>query len=287
MLPRANIAIVLSLALHLAWMLELPSKFFPTQQSANKINIKLLEQPKIKSQMVMAHQKPTRQPINESRESWENHRAEKPMNPKELSKQNAESPLSAENLKAEFSQSEVTKQPPSDQASIIDASESFANIQDNRDRKKRIVVKGTTARNSYEKLLYQTATALSNNPANHPENNEIGTGDRVDLDTTEYRYMGYFSSMRKAIEMVWIYPAEAARRGIQGTVTLEFRIEKNGSAKNIKILRSSGEKSLDRAILEAISLAQPFSPLPNGLGKEQLIVTGNFNYVLTGYAISH
>ena len=153
--------------------------------------------------------------------------------------------------------------------------------------KNRLVVKGTTERNLYEKFLSQSANAISKNIENKIENLESGTGDRIDMDTKEYRYMGYFSSLRKAIELVWVYPNDAARRGIEGTVTLEFKIEKTGGTKNIKVIRSSGEPSLDRAIINAIHLAQPFSPLPDGLGKKQLIVTGNFNYILTGYAISH
>ena len=37
----------------------------------------------------------------------------------------------------------------------------------------------------------------------------IDLGEAVDINTAEYRYVGYFSSMRKSIELVWNYPYES------------------------------------------------------------------------------
>jgi TonB family protein len=147
----------------------------------------------------------------------------------------------------------------------------------------------TKPRNSYEALL----------PQGHDESHEqmqsgyreyvdqsIAEGDKIDINTSEYRYIGYFSTMRKAIELVWNYPKEAARKGLQGEVGLEFAIEKDGRASQVKVLKSSGYELLDRAIVEAINLASPFSPLPDGFGKKKIVVTGSFRYVLYGYNVN-
>ncbi len=89
--------------------------------------------------------------------------------------------------------------------------------------------------------------------------------------------------MRKAIELVWNYPSEAAQRGMEGEVTVEFVIAKSGSVSRIKVLKSSGYKILDDAIVEALRLASPFAPLPDGFGKQKMLITGSFRYILSPY----
>ena len=89
--------------------------------------------------------------------------------------------------------------------------------------------------------------------------------------------------MRKSFELVWNYPARAARLGQQGVVALEFVIFQNGSLGRVKVLQSSGFSLLDTAAVRALRLASPYSPLPKGLGKDQLLITGSFRYVLNGY----
>jgi len=115
----------------------------------------------------------------------------------------------------------------------------------------------------------------------------VDVGDRIDLNTTNYRYIGYFSSIRKAIELVWVYPGEAVRRGMEGEVKIEFRIEKDGNVSRVRIIRTSGFEVLDKATVETLKLASPLTPLPKGLGKERLLVTAAFRYVLYGSAGGH
>ena len=49
------------------------------------------------------------------------------------------------------------------------------------------------------------------------------------------------------------YPAEALARRVEGTVTLRFRIEPNGSVSQSSVLKSSGDVSLDEAARVAIA----------------------------------
>ncbi len=145
------------------------------------------------------------------------------------------------------------------------------------------------ARNAYESLLNNSYSELAGEvDAGYQDyvDDKIEDGDRIDINTQEYRYIGYFTNMRKAIELVWIYPSSAWRRGIQGTVGLEFAINKNGTTSDIKVIKTSGYDVLDDAIVEAIKLASPFAPLPDGFNKKRLVVSGNFSYVLNGYAVS-
>ena len=141
-------------------------------------------------------------------------------------------------------------------------------------------------RNNYEALL---PTGIADLPgqvnAGYQDyvDEAILVGDRIDINTSEYRFIGYFTNMRKAIELVWNYPIEASRKGMHGEVGLEFAIQKDGKASNVRVIKSSGYELLDRAIVEAINLASPFAPLPEGFGKQRILVTGSFRYVLSAY----
>ncbi len=137
-------------------------------------------------------------------------------------------------------------------------------------------------RNKYESLLPTNNDLAGVMRAGYQDyiDEKLAEGDRVDINTSDYRFIGYFTLMRKAIEAVWFYPSDAARRGLQGEVALEFTIFKDGTVKGVRILQSSGYEILDRAIVEAIKTAAPFSPLPNDMRKNKLVITGSFRYVL-------
>jgi len=109
----------------------------------------------------------------------------------------------------------------------------------------------------------------------------IAEGDRVDMNTSNFRYLSYFTGLRKQIEMVWIYPSDAVRRGLQGAVQLEMVIEKDGRVSRVRVIESSGYTTLDENMLKTIKLASPFAPLPKNWGKERLVVTGSFHYILS------
>ena len=140
-------------------------------------------------------------------------------------------------------------------------------------------------RNAYEALIPDQSDLANEVSAGYQDyiEDKIAEGDKIDINTSQYRYIGYFSNMRKSIELAWSYPSAAIRRGYEGVVGLQFTIFKNGRVRNIKVVRSSGFRVLDNAIIEAIKLSSPFSPLPDGFGKKRLVITGNFRYVLNGY----
>lgn len=147
----------------------------------------------------------------------------------------------------------------------------------NADKRKR--------RKAYQKLIptQNDLARLMDEGYQEYLDDELIEAERIDINTTEYRYMGYFTNMRKAIELVWNYPMDAARRGMQGEVGVEFIINKDGSLSRVRVIKSSGYKILDDAIVEALELAAPFSPLPDSLDKERLLVTGSFRYILSSF----
>ena len=142
----------------------------------------------------------------------------------------------------------------------------------------------TTSTTAYEKLFPKKTNDVFNATGEgfiEPIDKTIAEGDRVDMNTTNFRYLSYFTGLRKQIEMVWVYPSEAVRRGLQGAVQLEMIIEKDGRVSHVRIVHSSGYVTLDENMVKTIKLASPFAPLPKTWGKERLIVTGSFHYILS------
>lgn len=141
-------------------------------------------------------------------------------------------------------------------------------------------------RNAYEALMPSKHEMRSQRLVGYQDriDDEIAEGDVIDLNTSNYRYIGYFTTVRKAFELAWVYPSLAARNGWQGTVKIQFTILKSGQVDDIRIVASSGYHVLDEAVIEALRLSSPYGPLPDGIEKDQLRIVGSFSYVLSRYA---
>lgn len=141
-------------------------------------------------------------------------------------------------------------------------------------------------RNAYESLMPNKHEMRSQRLVGYQDriDDDIAEGDVIDLNTSNYRYIGYFTTVRKAFELAWVYPRLAARNGWQGTVKVQFTILKSGQVGDIRIMVSSGYQILDDAVVEALRLSSPYGPLPDGIEKDQLRIVGSFSYVLSRYA---
>ena len=148
-----------------------------------------------------------------------------------------------------------------------------------------IAVSKRKPRNKYEALMPTNSDLANVVKSGYQDylDEDLDVGERIDINTSDYRYIGYFTSLRKAVELVWTYPREAVRRGLQGEVGVEFTIMKDGSVKKVRVIRSSGHKILDKSVVEAIKLASPYTPLPDGFEKKKLVIVGGFRYVLSNF----
>ncbi|MCB9228448.1 MAG: energy transducer TonB [Deltaproteobacteria bacterium] len=142
--------------------------------------------------------------------------------------------------------------------------------------------KDAKEQNNYERLLGNSLPVMAEEVAAGYQDyidDSIEAGQVLDLNTQEYRYIGYFTSLRKAIELAWVYPSNAVRKRLYGNVFLKFTINHDGKVSKIMVLDSSGHKILDSAIMEAVRMAAPFAPLPHSFGKK-INIRGMFRYVL-------
>jgi TonB family protein len=97
------------------------------------------------------------------------------------------------------------------------------------------------------------------------------------LDSVDPRFKDYLEVLRDRILEVWDYP-DGAEPGLRGKVKLKFSIERDGSVSQVKVLKSSGYRVLDKGALEAIRRGSPFLPLPPEFKTNRLIIKGGFRY---------
>ncbi len=102
----------------------------------------------------------------------------------------------------------------------------------------------------------------------------------VDLNTTEYKYISYFTKLKEKIYQVWKYPKESKARREQGDLRIVFIIKKDGSLEDVRIIESSGFRELDREVLRTIKVASPYNPFPKSWEEEKLRIPATFDYKL-------
>ena len=109
---------------------------------------------------------------------------------------------------------------------------------------------------------------------------EEGTGGAylTALNAPEIQYISYFASIKRKIELVWQYPYEAATAGIQGDLTVEFVISRNGKLESVTLLRGSGYKMLDDEAIGSIRTASPYNPIPESYKIPNLRIRARFVY---------
>ncbi|MEA3385338.1 MAG: TonB family protein [Thermodesulfobacteriota bacterium] len=80
----------------------------------------------------------------------------------------------------------------------------------------------------------------------------------------------YMEMVRLRIERHKIYPRNARVRQMEGDVTVRFIITHEGDVRAVEVVKTSGEKSLDRAALAAVKGAAPFPRASERLFKGEI-----------------
>ena len=103
-------------------------------------------------------------------------------------------------------------------------------------------------------------------------------GKTLQLNTSELKYQRYLLAMKEAIERKWEYPSAAAANGWQGALRINFTINRDGTVRDIRILKSSDYPVLDDAAVTALKLAAPFPPFPSDFTINEINIKGTFEY---------
>lgn len=72
----------------------------------------------------------------------------------------------------------------------------------------------------------------------------------------------YLALVRRHVESFKVYPKQAKRRRMEGTVSLSFTIDRQGRLLSARITKGSGAPELDQAALDMLTAAQPMPKPP-------------------------
>jgi protein TonB len=97
--------------------------------------------------------------------------------------------------------------------------------------------------------------------------------------------VSFFRRFHDQVELVWNYPAVAARNGIEGILELLIIVDRKGELIDVDLLHSSGSDILDYEAIQAIYRAAPFGPLTKHYPHPQLKMHVYFRYTLGGKSI--
>lgn len=95
----------------------------------------------------------------------------------------------------------------------------------------------------------------------------------ISANTKSFEFAEYMQTWVEKIERVsnLNYPDEARKRGFIGTLIMTVGITTEGTIKEIKIIQSSGFKSIDDAAEHLVQLSGPFEPLPENKNKIDIL----------------
>ncbi|MBK1706022.1 energy transducer TonB [Halochromatium glycolicum] len=90
----------------------------------------------------------------------------------------------------------------------------------------------------------------------------------------------YFRQLATWLNRHKRYPAQSRRRREQGTVKVQFTIDRNGRLLSHRILSSSGHRRLDQEAEAMLKRASPLPAIPAALNRSRLTVTIPVNFSL-------
>jgi protein TonB len=117
------------------------------------------------------------------------------------------------------------------------------------------------------------------------QRDNLPIGDEVWLNLQQNMLVSFFRRFHDQVELVWNYPAAAARNGIEGILELLITVDRDGELVDVDLLHSSGSDILDFEAIQAIYRAAPFGPLTKHYPHPQLKMHVYFRYTLGGRSI--
>ena len=120
----------------------------------------------------------------------------------------------------------------------------------------------------------------------------VPLGDFTHLNTTEFKYYGFYHRIRQKLEQFWgnsirekakaIYTSGRRLPASENLITsITVDINQQGEIVNVKVVGASGIKELDDAAVESFNKAGPFPNPPSGMVKNG-VATIEWGFVVKG-----
>lgn len=127
---------------------------------------------------------------------------------------------------------------------------------------------------------------------------KLPVGPVLDVNTTEYRFIGYFTAVRKQVDLAYydIGPSiqdkdyirerieNVGKAHLQGTSVVQLKVARSGLLIETRLVQSSGDKDVDEFWTRVLNLAAPYPPLPRDFPEDELVFTYKlyYDFVLAG-----
>lgn len=117
-----------------------------------------------------------------------------------------------------------------------------------------------------------------------PGSAQVGQGGNLELpamltDPQGVDFKPYLTRLLATVKRNWmtVWP-ESAKAGRRGRVGVQFSVAKDGTVTKVVWAFQSGADALDRAAVAAISMSNPFEPLPSEFKGDRIVLQFNFAY---------
>ena len=139
-------------------------------------------------------------------------------------------------------------------------------------------------------LLAVTASLLVQGCAVKPSAVDVESGP-IPLNSTDPRFGGYFSQVRKMIHEKWAYPCvQNATTGEceykAASLTIQFALLQDGRVTDVRVTKNAEWQVYDDVAAQALRMAAPFPPVPYALmatakpASAGVVIVATFFYVL-------
>lgn len=110
-----------------------------------------------------------------------------------------------------------------------------------------------------------------------------GVGNAASSGGHKGAITSYYSKLAAVLAQHKRYPRAARRRHEEGVVTVSFVVHADGQVTNTNIIKSSGYRRLDDAVLDMLKRASPLPKFPTDMHKSSLTITLPVSYKLSDY----
>ncbi len=124
------------------------------------------------------------------------------------------------------------------------------------------------------------AKAAATPPASAALRKGSGTARSVSSGGRAGSVQDYFTELMAWLNQHKDYPGAVKKKKQQGTVVIQFAIDRAGKVLHSKVKTSSGYPLLDQAALQMLAAAEPLPPLPRQFKREQLTLAIPIEYAL-------